>query len=169
MDQRRCPEYNLEVFADPQSVKEVVKGKHITYNEYHRVRCLTMPGVLQTIFFHRFFPSIRPRTHEILDLSLPVVDDAELSTLISAKTDHLMRQLDTSLNDTGLRPASRDGGERERGQRGQVVVQFFEKKRRKGMTWFAKGDDTVCWEVWTLDVTLATPRTENGTDFFNQT
>ena len=44
--------------------------------------------------------------------------------------------------------------------RGQVVVQFFEKKRRK--TWFAKGDDVVEWERWTLDVTLASPRTENG-------
>ena len=78
-----------------------------------------------------------------------------------------MRQLDTSIDGTELRPESRDGG--ERGQRGQVVVQFFEKKRRKGMTWFAKGDDTVCWEIWTLDVTLATPRTENGTHFSSKT
>ena len=25
-----------------------------------------------------------------------------------------------------------------------------------------KGDEEVCWEMWTLDVTLATPRTEAG-------
>lgn len=44
--------------------------------------------------------------------------------------------------------------------RGLVEVQFFEKKRRKA--WFAKGVEEVCWEQWTLDVTLATPRTESG-------
>jgi autophagy-related protein 101 len=43
-----------------------------------------------------------------------------------------------------------------------MAVQFFEKKRRKA--WFAKGEEEVCWEQWTLDVTLATPRTESGTE-----
>ena len=83
---------------------------------------------------------------------MPVVDDAELDTLIEQKTALLLRQLDTST----------DVGARSSGVRGQVVVQFFEKKRKK-MTWFAKGEDIVCWEQWTLDVTLASPRTENGT------
>lgn len=43
--------------------------------------------------------------------------------------------------------------------RGQLVVQFFEKRRRKTY-FFSKADEDVCWEQWTLDVTLATPRTE---------
>ena len=70
--------------------------------------------------------------------------------MIEQKATLLMRQLDTTS----------DLGARSSGVRGQVVVQFFEKKRRK--TWFAKGEDVVCWEQWTLDVTLASPRTENG-------
>jgi 3-methyladenine DNA glycosylase AlkD len=41
-----------------------------------------------------------------------------------------------------------------------MAVQFFEKKRQKA--WFTKAEEEVCWEQWTLDVTLATPRTENG-------
>jgi 3-methyladenine DNA glycosylase AlkD len=41
-------------------------------------------------------------------------------------------------------------------------VQFFEKKRRKTY-FFGKADEDVCWEQWTLDVTLAQPRTETGT------
>lgn len=46
-----------------------------------------------------------------------------------------------------------------------MVVMFFEKKRRKA--WFGKtGEDEVCWEQWTLDVTLATPRTESGLSSF---
>lgn len=44
-----------------------------------------------------------------------------------------------------------------------MAVQFFEKKRRKA--WFGKGEDEVCWEQWTLNITLATPRTESGMCF----
>lgn len=51
--------------------------------------------------------------------------------------------------------------------RGQLVVQFFEKKRRKGsgLGWFTgagKGEEEVCWERWCVEVTIATPRTEAG-------
>lgn len=49
--------------------------------------------------------------------------------------------------------------------RGQLVVQFFEKRRRKTY-FFGKADEDVCWEQWTLDVTLATPRTETGIPSF---
>jgi len=107
-------------------------------------------GILHTIFFHRFFPSIRPKTRDVLDLTLPVVEDVELETLIDQRTATLVRQLDTSS----------DMGARNTGVRGLVAVQFFEKKRRKA--WFTKGEEEVCWEQWTLDVTLATPRTESG-------
>jgi len=131
MEQRRPPEYIIEVFADPSSVKDVVRG------------------ILHTIFFHRFFPSIRPKTRDILDLTLPFVDDVELETLIDQRTATLVRQLDTSS----------DLGARNTGVRGLMAVQFFEKKRRKA--WFMKGEEEVCWEQWTLDVTLATPRTES--------
>ena len=105
-------------------------------------------GILHTIFFHRFFPSIRPRTWDLLDLTLPVVDDVELETLIDQRTAALIRQIDTTSN---LRSNS---------VRGQIAVQFFEKRRRKA--WFSKAEDEVCWEQWTLDVTLATPKTESG-------
>ncbi|RKF74133.1 Meiotically up-regulated gene 66 protein [Golovinomyces cichoracearum] len=130
MDQCKPPEYIIEVFADPSSVKDVVRG------------------ILHTIFFHRFFPSLRPKTRDILDLPLPFVDDVEHETLIDQRTATLVRQLDTSSD-----IANRNGG-----VRGTVLVQFFEKKRRKA--WFTKGEEEVCWEQWTLDVALATPRTE---------
>jgi autophagy-related protein 101 len=107
-------------------------------------------GILHTIFFHRFFPSIRPKTRDVLDLTLPVVEDVELETLIDQRTAALVRQLDTSS----------DMGVRSTGVRGQIAVQFFEKRRRKA--WFTKGEEEVCWEQWTLDVTLATPKTESG-------
>jgi len=78
------------------------------------------------------------------------VVDVELETLIEQKTASLIRQLDTTS----------DLGGRSSGVRGQIAVQFFEKRRRKA--WFTKGEEDVCWEQWTLDVTLAIPRTESG-------
>ena len=78
------------------------------------------------------------------------MEDVELETLIDQRTATLVRQLDTSS----------DMDSRNTGVRGSMAVQFFEKKRRKA--WFTKGEEEVCWEQWTLDVTLATPRTESG-------
>ncbi|KAF2866508.1 autophagy-related protein [Massariosphaeria phaeospora] len=124
MEQRRRPEYNLEIFADLACVKDVVKA------------------ILHTIFFHRYFSSISPLTRDLLDLTLPAIDDVDLETLIDQRTVALVRAIDGT-----------------RG-RGQLVVQFFEKRRRKTY-FFAKADEDVCWEQWTLDVTLATPRTES--------
>lgn len=50
--------------------------------------------------------------------------------------------------------------------RGRIAVEFYEKKRRRSGLWFGglagKGEEEVCWEIWTLDVTIATPRTESG-------
>ncbi|EGY14773.1 Autophagy-related protein like [Verticillium longisporum] len=123
MDQRSPPEFMLDAFADPASVRDVVKG------------------ILHTIFFHRFFPALTPRTRDVLDLTLPHVDDVELETLI----DQRLRHLDAA-------PA--DG-------RGQVTVQFFERRRRKAWLVGRGGDDEVCWETWTVRVTVAEPRTES--------
>lgn len=113
------------------------------------------PGILHTIFFHRYFPSIRPGTIDVLDFTLPFVPDPELETLVDTRVGQLIRQLtSTSSPQSSIR--------------GQLVVQFFEKKRRKaggGLGWFtggAKGDEEVCWERWMLEVTLATPKSETG-------
>ncbi|KAF2715318.1 DUF1649-domain-containing protein [Pleomassaria siparia CBS 279.74] len=126
MEQRRPPEYILEVFADPACVKDVVKA------------------ILHTIFFHRYFTSISPLTRDLLDLTLPAIDDVDLETLIDQRTIALVRAIESTHQQRG---------------RGQLVVQFFEKRRRKTY-FFGKADEEVCWEMWTLDVTLATPRTE---------
>ncbi|MCJ1289953.1 hypothetical protein MMC34_001487 [Xylographa carneopallida] len=131
---RRPPEYTLEVFADPTSIKDVVQG------------------ILHTIFFHRYFPSLRPSTIEVLDLTLPFVADPELQTLIDTRVYQLVRQLSSTTSPNSS-------------VRGQIGVQFFERRRRKagGLGWFTGGTKTeeeICWEIWRLEVTLATPKTE---------
>ncbi|EEH36159.2 hypothetical protein PAAG_00482 [Paracoccidioides lutzii Pb01] len=147
-DPRKPPEHILEVFADPTSVKDIVKG------------------ILHTIFFHRYFPCIRPTFLDVLNLTLPAINDVELETLIDARVNALIRQhLSSSANGP-------NGG-----VRGRIAVQFFEKRRRKvggmgvaaGAMWFVSGggvgagmnEEEVCWEVWTVNVTIATPRTES--------
>jgi autophagy-related protein 101 len=104
-------------------------------------------AILHTIFFHRYFTSISPLTRDLLDLTLPAIDDVDLETLIDQRTAALVRAIESTHQQRG---------------RGQLAVQFFEKKRRKTY-FFGKADEEVCWEQWTLDVTLATPRTETGT------
>lgn len=133
---------------------------------------MSITGILHTIFFNRFFPSLTPRTHEVLDVTLPYVNDDELETLIEQRANALERQLDAErLSNSGGQgggapikgdkmsgPGLGDGGS---GGRGQITVQFFERKRRKA--WLSRGDEEVCWETWTIKVTVAEPRTENGT------
>ena len=58
----------------------------------------------------------------------------------------------------GAGAGTADGGS---GGRGQITVQFFERKRRKA--WLTRGEEEVCWETWTIKVTVAEPRTDNGT------
>lgn len=121
------------------------------------------PGILHTIFFHRFFPSILPETREVLDLTLPHVSDAELETLIDQRTAALVRQLDAERNQPHHHHQHPGGGGGSGGSgRGQVVVQFFERRRRKPAWYAIRGDEEVCWERWTVKVTVAEPRTESG-------
>jgi hypothetical protein len=106
-----------------------------------------LTAILHTIFFHRYFTSISPLTRDLLDLTLPAIDDVDLETLIEQRTMALVRAIDSTHQQRG---------------RGQLVVQFFEKKRKKAY-FFGRAEEDVCWEQWTLDVTLAQPRTETGT------
>ena len=153
MDQRRPPEYILEVFADPTCVKDIVRGTRYMYIHISLLG-LTRPGILHAIFFHRYFPPLRPSSREVLDLTLPFVADPELETLIDTRVGQLVRQLSSTSSPKSVR--------------GQLAVQFFEKRRRKagGLGWFTgagKAEEEVCWEIWCLEITLATPRTEAGT------
>ncbi|EKJ75069.1 hypothetical protein FPSE_04781 [Fusarium pseudograminearum CS3096] len=163
MDQQEPPEFILDVFTDPRSVRDVVKGwflspdGHTTLYEAPRyLTTSTTLCLLHTIFFHRFFPSLVPQTREVLDLTLPYVDDDELETMIEQRVAAFERQIDTQRSSGGTNNAS---GGSATGGRGQLVVQFFEKRRRKA--WLSRGDEEVCWECWTIKVTVAEPRTES--------
>ncbi|RBQ80426.1 hypothetical protein FVER14953_08253 [Fusarium verticillioides] len=77
--------------------------------------------------------------------------------MIDQRVAALERQIDVQRSSGGANSASTGSGN---GGRGQLVVQFFEKRRRKA--WLSRGDEEVCWECWTIKVTVAEPRTESG-------
>lgn len=77
--------------------------------------------------------------------------------MIEQRVAALERQLDAQRSSGG---AANTGTGTEGGGRGQLAVQFFEKRRRKA--WLSRGDEEVCWETWTVKVTVAEPRTESG-------
>lgn len=74
--------------------------------------------------------------------------------MIDQRAAALERQLDAERSSGTASSGTSGGG------RGQMAVQFFEKRRRKA--WLSRGDDEVCWECWTVKVTVAEPRTESG-------
>jgi autophagy-related protein 101 len=51
-------------------------------------------AILHTIFFHRYFTSISPLTRDLLDLTLPAIDDVDLETLIEQRTIALVRAIE---------------------------------------------------------------------------
>merc|ERR1712070_935626 len=79
MDNRKPPEFSIELSADRSSVKDVVKG------------------ILHTIFFHRFFTPIYPSSHDVLE------------SLIETKTTALVRALDTASNQQSPQYTSKAG------------------------------------------------------------
>jgi len=155
-------EYILEVFADQTFVRDIVKG------------------VLHTIFFHRYFPPIRPslytptasslsHTHtsshsqQSLPITLPaILDPPEISAAIDSHANLLISQLTPQSQSS---PTSAAAG----GSRGEIVVRFYDRKRRK--TGLATGwlgrlggggqtEEEICWEEWCVQVIVARPRSE---------
>lgn len=97
-------------------------------------------------------------------MTLSSIDDADLDTLIQSRVGALVQQLSSAAEPSGKRSDGKNGG--GGGVRGRIAVEFYEKKRSRSKHWFGglagAGEEEVCWEIWTLDVTIATPKTESG-------
>jgi autophagy-related protein 101 len=101
------------------------------------------------VFFHRYFIPITPLTQDLFDCTLPQIDDSDLETLIDARATQLVRLVES----TPYNSSTSTG-------RAQILVQFFEKKRKKSY-FFTKGnEETICWEHWVLNITCANPKNE---------
>ncbi|KAI4766898.1 DUF1649-domain-containing protein [Aureobasidium sp. EXF-3400] len=129
MEERRVASFSIDVFADKANAKDVVTG------------------ILHTIFWYRIFANLDPSWHDVLDIPVPWIQDVDLQTLIEQRVDQFVRQTDGDVND------------QNQNNRGQVVVQFSERERRRKKGWFGAKDEDLVWETWTLNIALASPRT----------
>ncbi len=142
-------------------------------------------GVLHTIFFHRYFPPIRPslytptasahsshshtssHSQNSLPITLPsILDPPEISTAIDSHANLLISQLTPQSSTSPASPSAAAGG-----SRGEIVVRFYDRKRRKaGITtgWLGRlggggqTEEEICWEEWCVQVIVARPRSEAG-------
>jgi autophagy-related protein 101 len=151
----------------------VASGQHFV----PRLGFLPCLGVLHLIFWHRYFPSVRPSlftpspapnssssSNTALPITLPcILDPPEIDSLIESRTASLIQALASADKTLG------GGG----GTRGEISVQFFDRKRRRntGITggWLGRlgggnlnTEEEVCWEEWSIEVVVARPRTEAG-------
>ncbi|KAI0829101.1 DUF1649-domain-containing protein [Trametes gibbosa] len=96
-------------------------------------------AVLHSIFFHRLFGTISPRTFEVLDVTMPGVGDAGIAQLIEDKVGAFWRGVEGGAN-----------------KRGQIVLTFSEKRPRK--SWFLMGaEEEVPWEQWIINAEIRQP------------
>ncbi|EMC97328.1 hypothetical protein BAUCODRAFT_69303 [Baudoinia panamericana UAMH 10762] len=137
MEARKAPEFMLELSADRTNVKDVVKG------------------ICHIIFFQRYFQPLTPATHDVLDVTLPYVSEEDIESLIERRTTDLVRALDVASTQQSPQYSAKPGS-----GRGVLIVQFLEKKRRKGGFFFAKADEETVWENWIVDVSLTSARSE---------
>lgn len=107
-------------------------------------------ALLHVILFHRLFGQIVPKTHELLDLTIPSVDDSAVEVLIDERATAYVKTLRVS-GSAIASPAVHAPS---------IVVEFYEKKTRK--LWFSRAEEEVCWESWSINVrTIPPPRTES--------
>ncbi|KAJ3540098.1 hypothetical protein NM688_g6274 [Phlebia brevispora] len=127
------PEITIDLVLDRHNTKEVLRA------------------VLHSILFHRLFGTVKPRTFEVSDVSMPGVDDPEIIRLVDEKVESFWRGVEGGAN-----------------KRGQILVTFSEKRQRK--SWFPgiMGEEEVPWELWTINAEIRQPTTAQERERFNE-
>ncbi|KAG0366393.1 hypothetical protein BC939DRAFT_447873 [Gamsiella multidivaricata] len=98
-------------------------------------------AILHTILFHRVFANIKPKDMDILDLTIPIIDDDEVDRLVEEKIAAFIKAADVN-------PHSK----------GQIGVMFYEKRTKRA--WFSSTSSEVCWEQWAITINIVTNTNE---------
>ncbi|KAI0714569.1 autophagy-related protein [Earliella scabrosa] len=114
------PTITIDLVLDRQQTKEV------------------LGAMLHSILFHRLFGTVKPKTFEVLDVTMPGVDDEEMRLLVEEKVDAFWKAVEGDAN-----------------KRGQILVTFSEKRPRS--TWFLMREEEIPWEQWVLNAEIRQP------------
>ncbi|KAI0652745.1 hypothetical protein C8Q79DRAFT_939193 [Trametes meyenii] len=96
-------------------------------------------AVLHAVLFHRLFGTVKPRTFEVLDVTMPGVEDGAMAELVEKNVDAFWRGVEGGVN-----------------KRGQILVTLSEKRPRK--SWFLMGgEEEIPWEQWVINAEIRQP------------
>ncbi|KAI6140002.1 autophagy-related protein [Pisolithus tinctorius] len=113
------PTITIDVVLDRRSAKEVLRA------------------ILHAILFHRLFGTVKPKTYEVLDVTVPGVADSEMEQLINDKVDVFWKAIEngTSTN-------------------------------KRGQSWFQvyMGEEDVPWEQWIVNGEMRQPKSDKDFD-----
>jgi autophagy-related protein 101 len=62
-------------------------------------------AVLHAVLFHRLFGLVKPKTVDVLDVTMPGVDDADMDRLVGEKVGVFWRAVEDSPDKRGQVPA----------------------------------------------------------------
>lgn len=98
-------------------------------------------AIIYTILFHRCFGQVTPKTEEILDISVPIIDNQSLIDDVEQyATDYAMSKSRSEVHTYDQSKSNRT-----------LRIEFMEKKVRKN--WFSRtAEEDVCWEIWDIRI-----------------
>ncbi|KAF9463433.1 autophagy-related protein [Collybia nuda] len=119
------PTITIDLILDRLSTKDVLRG------------------VLHSILFHRLFGTVKPQTFEVLDITMPGVEDMEMEQLVNEKVDAFWKGIESGSN-----------------KRGRITVTFSEKRPKKSWFQVYMGEEEVPWEQWIINAELRQPKSD---------
>ncbi|KAL1914670.1 uncharacterized protein VTP21DRAFT_8081 [Calcarisporiella thermophila] len=102
-------------------------------------------AILHSILFLRVFANVQPKDLEVLNISFPGIDDPDVTAQVEDKVAAFVRSMESAPTNGFT-------------FKGQIAVMFYEKRTKKA--WFSKSEEEVCWEQWTITLTVQAPPTE---------
>ncbi|KAI9325869.1 hypothetical protein DFJ73DRAFT_867997 [Zopfochytrium polystomum] len=157
----------------------VVHTIDLTADRYYLSNALK--AILHSIIFHRGFVATKPVevTVDALDVTYVKVEDPEVSKLIDEKVLVFIKSLEahsSSSTSTASSPiigtpgavgvvaaaaAAAGFGKAPAAAVHAISVLFLERRAKKSTYWFSvKSEEEVCWEQWTVRVSVTQARTE---------
>ncbi|KAI0051231.1 DUF1649-domain-containing protein [Auriscalpium vulgare] len=123
----------IDIILDRQNTKEVLRA------------------ILHAILFHRSFGTIKPKTFEVLDVTMPGVADPEIERLVDEKVGAFWKGMESGAY-----------------KRGQITITLSGKQQKKAWLGITSYEEEVPWEQWIINAEIRQPKSEQERVTFNE-